>query len=134
MKQAVIRKVRTMNVGCDKVGNLLLMKFSCEGSTKDITVFVPSGVVFGLLQYLAPNQDPNLMAPPPGPAIAEWDWDPRVTPRCLTVNCNDTDLAFRMTMELDRKPDLTVVLDASNLELMRRFFVAYSKDLINLDA
>jgi hypothetical protein len=39
-----------------------------------------------------------------------------------------------MTYNLDRKPDLTVVLDRSNVELMRQIMLAYSKDLIDLDA
>jgi hypothetical protein len=39
-----------------------------------------------------------------------------------------------MTYNLDRKPDLTVVLDRANVELMRQIMIAYSKDLIDLDA
>jgi hypothetical protein len=39
-----------------------------------------------------------------------------------------------MTFNLDRTPDLTVVLDRSNVELMRQIMLAYTKDLIDLEA
>jgi hypothetical protein len=39
-----------------------------------------------------------------------------------------------MTFNLDRKPDLTVVLDRGNVELMRQVMLAYAKDLIDLEA
>jgi hypothetical protein len=39
-----------------------------------------------------------------------------------------------MTFALDRKPDLTLVLDRSNVELMRQILIAYSQDLIDLEA
>jgi hypothetical protein len=39
-----------------------------------------------------------------------------------------------MTFHLDRQPDLTLVLDRSNVEMIRQVMVAYSKDLIDLDA
>jgi hypothetical protein len=39
-----------------------------------------------------------------------------------------------MQFALDRGPDLMVLLNRSNVELMRQMLVAYSKDLIDLDA
>jgi hypothetical protein len=39
-----------------------------------------------------------------------------------------------MTFDLDMKPDQTLILDRSNVELMRQILLAYSKDLIDLDA
>ena len=39
-----------------------------------------------------------------------------------------------MTFALETKPDLTVVLDRGNVELMRQIMAMYSKDLIDLDA
>ena len=55
-------------------------------------------------------------------------------PRAFTVQCKVLPGKISMTYNLDRKPDLTVVLDRSNVELMRQIMLAYSKDLIDLDA
>lgn len=122
-----------MAMSCDPVGNLLLAKFSCE-SGKDACVFIPASIVFWLLDHLPVNQDPNLQAPPPPPQITQFDWDDQSTPRALTVNCKEFPDAIRMTMELDRKPGLTILLNRSNVEMMRQIFGHYSTDLMNLDA
>lgn len=122
-----------MAMSCDPVGNLLLAKFSCEGG-KDACVFIPASIVFWLLDHLPVNQDPTLQAPPPPPQITQYDWDDQSTPRALSVNCKELPGAIRMAMELDRLPGLTILLNRSNVELMRQIFGHYSTDLMNLDA
>jgi len=122
-----------MSMSCDRVGNLLLTKFSAQGAS-DVAVFVPASVVFWLLKHLPVNQDPTLQPPPAGPQITQWDWDNPNIPRAFTVQCKVLPGKISMTYNLDRKPDLTVVLDRSNVELMRQIMLAYSKDLIDLDA
>lgn len=120
-------------MSCDRVGNLLLAKFSAHGA-KDSCVFIPASIVFWLLKHLPANQDPNLQPPPAGPAIDQWDWDNPQTPSAQSVRCKEMPGAIRMTFNLDRKPDLTVVLDRSNVELLRQVMLLYRKDLIDLDA
>jgi hypothetical protein len=122
-----------MSMSCDRVGNLLLAKFTAQGAS-DICVFIPASIVFWLLQHLPVNQDPTLPPPSPGPQIGQWDWDNPHVPRAFTVNCKVLPGRISMTFNLDRKPDLTVVLDRSNVELMRQIMLAYSKDLIDLEA
>jgi hypothetical protein len=121
-----------MSMSCDRVGNLLLTKFSAVGAN-DVAIYVPASIVFWLLKHLPVNQDPNLQPPPAGPQITQWDWDHPNIPRALTVQCKVLPGKISMTYNLDRKPDLTVVLDRSNVELMRQIMLAYSKDLIDLD-
>ena len=133
MKSAVIRQVKSMSMSCDRVGNLLLTKFSAHGAS-DVAIFVPASIVFWLIKHLPVNQDPNLQPPPAGPQITQWDWDHPNIPRAFTVQCKVLPGKISMTYNLDRKPDLTVVLDRSNVELMRQIFVHYSQDLIDLDA
>lgn len=120
-------------MSCDRVGNLLLAKFSAHGAP-DTCVFIPASIVFWLLRHIPPNRDPNLKAPPAPPEITQWDWDNPNIPSAQTVVCKEMPGALRMTFNLDRKPDLTVVLDRTNVELLRQIFVLYSKDLIDLDA
>jgi hypothetical protein len=122
-----------MKIGCDPVGNLLLAKFAHHGGTYS-TVFFPASIVFWMLEHIPANQDPNLAPPPPPPEFTDLDWDDRFTPRCLSVNCKEIQDALRITMELANAPEQTILLDRSNIELLRRYFLAYSKDLINLDA
>jgi hypothetical protein len=122
-----------MAMSCDKVGNLLLAKISAQGAN-DTCVVIPASIVFFLLKNLPVNQDPTLQPPPPGPEITQWDWDHPNIPRAFTVQCKVLPGKISMTYNLDRKPDLTVVLDRSNVELMRQIMLAYSKDLIDLDA
>ena len=74
------------------------------------------------------------LAPPAGPGITQADWDNPHVPRAQYVNCKELPGAIRMTFVLDRKPDLTVVLDRGNVELMRQIMTMYTKDLIDLDA
>ncbi|RSZ59118.1 hypothetical protein HF313_25230 [Massilia atriviolacea] len=120
-----------MYLSCDPIGNLLLAKFSFEGG-KDACVFIPASVVFWLLQHLPVNQDPDLLPPPNLPRIYQEDWDDVVNPRVLSVQCKQFDDAIRMTMELDRAPKLTVILDRANVELMRQMMEGYRGDLMDL--
>jgi hypothetical protein len=133
VKQAVIRQVKSMSMSCDPVGNLLLVKFSYHGASES-AVFMPASVVFWLLEHMPVNQDPNLLQPPAPPHILQQDWDDRVTPRALSVQCKQFSDAIRMTMELDRKPGLTILLDRSNVELMRQVMGHFQGDLIDLEA
>ena len=122
-----------MSMSCDTVGNLLLAKFSYAAG-KESKVFIPASIVFWLLDHIPLNQDPMLQAPIGAPKISQDDWDEAGTPRALSVQCTQLPDAIRMTMELDRKPGLTVLLDRGNVELMRQIMTHYRKDLINLDA
>lgn len=133
VKQAVIRQVKSMVMSCDPVGNLLLVKFSYHGA-RESTVFMPASIVLWLLRHLPINQDPNLRQPPTPTPIVEQDWDEAVTPRALSVNCKQFNDAIRMTIELDRKQALTVLMDRSNVELMRQVMEHYRPNLIDLDA
>jgi len=120
-------------MSCDRVGNLLLVKFTNKGAS-DVCIHVPASIVFWLLKHLPVNRDPQL-APPPAPsAITQQDWDNPYTPRAQYVQCKELRGALRMTFVLDSREDLTVVLDRSNVELMRQIMVMYTKDLIDLDA
>lgn len=133
-KQAVIRQVKSMSMSCDRVGNLLLTKFSCHGAS-EVALLVPASIVFWLLRHLPVNRDPALAAPPAPPSITRQDWDSRDLPRAITVSCHEVRATFlRITYTLDRERDLTVVLDRSNVELMRQVLALYAKDLIDLDA
>lgn len=132
VKQTLIRQVKSMSMSCDSVGNLLLAKFSYQDG-KDSCVFIPASIVFWLLRHLPVNQDPTLKQPANMPQIDQQDWDYQHSPRALTVNCNQLSSALRMAFELDVKPDLTVVLDRANVELMRQIMVHYSADLIDFD-
>jgi hypothetical protein len=122
-----------MAMSCDRVGNLLLAKFSAQGAN-DTCIVIPASIVFFLLKNLPVNQDPNLQAPPAPPQITQWDWDNPNQPRAFTVNCKVLPGKISMTFNLDVKPDLTLVLDRGNVELMRQILLAYSQDLIDLDA
>ena len=132
MKSPVIREIKSMNMSCDPVGNLLVVRFMCRNGAKDTCVFLPAAIVFWLLQHLPVNQDPNLQPPPVIPDIQQEDWDDTVTPRVLTVQCTQFRDAIRMTMELERKQDLMVLLDRSNVELMRQILMAYQPSLMDL--
>jgi hypothetical protein len=129
----VIRQVKSLSMSCDRVGNLLLAKFSSHGAS-DICVQIPAEIVFWLLKHIPVNQDPRLSPPPAGPQIEQRDWDNPNTPRALLVNCKEMPGALRMSFTLDRKPDLTLVLDRSNVELLRQVMHWYRNDLIDLDA
>lgn len=132
MPKVVFRQVKSLYIACDAVGNVLLAKFSFAGG-QDVCVMIPASVVFWMLRHLPVNQDPNLPPPPPMPGLLQSDWD-LDTPRVMTVNCQQFQDALRITMDLSRKPDLTLLLDRSNIELMRRFFSAYASELMDLDA
>ncbi|OON61952.1 hypothetical protein B0920_00160 [Massilia sp. KIM] len=120
-------------MSCDRVGNLLLAKFSTHGAG-DVAIYVPANIVFWLLRHLPVNQDPRLQPPPAGPSITQHDWENPYIPRAQYVNAKELPGAIRMTFALDAKQDLTVVLDRSNVELMRQIMAMYTKDLIDLDA
>jgi hypothetical protein len=121
-----------MSMSCDRVGNLLLAKFSAQGAT-DVCIFIPASIVFWLLKHLPVNQDPALQPPPPPPQITRADWDSPYVPRALTVNAKVLPGKISMTFNLDRKPDLTLVLDRSNVEMMRQIMGHYTQDLIDLE-
>jgi hypothetical protein len=120
-------------MSCDRIGNLLLAKFSAHGA-KDSCVFIPASIVFWLLKHLPVNQDPNLQAPPAPPQVDQRDWDDPATPHAHSVVCKELPGTIRMTLNLDRKPDLTLVLDRSNVELLRQVMLVYRNELIDLDA
>lgn len=120
-------------MSCDRVGNLLLAKFSSQGAS-DVAIFIPASIVFFLLNNLPVNQDPSLPAPAMPPQIHPQDWQNPSVPRASTVKVNVLPGKLSMTFNLDRKPDLTVILDRTNVELMRQIFAAYGNDLIDLDA
>ena len=120
-------------MSCDRVGNLLLVKFSTHDAS-DVSVFIPASIVFFLIKNLPVNQDPQLQPPPKGPQINQFDWDLDNVPSAFTVQCKVLPGKISMAFSLDRKPDLTVVLDRGNVELMRQILLAYSEELIDLDA
>jgi hypothetical protein len=131
-KQAAIREVKSMTMSCDPVGNLLLVKFSF-GPGSEACVFMPAHIVFWLLDHFPVNQDPNLAPPPALPQMYAEDWDDEVTPRIFTVQCKQFADAIRMTMNLEGKPDLVVLLNRTNVELMRQFMLTYKPSLMDLD-
>lgn len=133
MKSAVIRQVKSMSMSCDRVGNLLLAKFTTAGAA-DVCMVIPASIVFWLLRHLPVNRDPRLQAPPAPSPITQMDWDNPYVPKAMSVQCKELPGTLRMAFITDRKPDLTLVLDRANVELMRQIFVLYSKDLIDLDA
>ena len=133
MKSVVIRQVKSLHVGCDKIGNVVLAKFACVGAA-DVTALVPATIVFWLLKHLPVNQRPDLQRPPAPPQIHQHDWDDGVTPRVGSVNCKQFADGLRMTLELARKTDIGLVLDAANVELLRQMLELYRHDLMDLDA
>jgi hypothetical protein len=133
VKSAVIRQVKSMSMSCDRVGNLLLAKFSAHAAS-DVCVFIPASIVFFLIKNMPVNQDPHLQPPPAPTPVTAADWQSPNVPSALTVRVNVLPGKLSMTFNLDRKPDLTVILDRSNVELMRQILVHYSQDLIDLDA
>ncbi|HEY0489298.1 MAG TPA: hypothetical protein VGD30_07295 [Telluria sp.] len=133
MKTPVIREIKSLNMSCDRIGNLLLVKFVPKGA-KEICMLMPASIVFWLLKHLPVNQDPNLMPPAVIPRIEQYDWDNPNTPRAFTVQCKQFSDSIRMTFALDHGPDLMVLLDRSNVELLRQIMLQYSQNLIDLDA
>lgn len=130
-KQAVIREVKSLAMSCDKVGNVLLVKFALHGG-KEATFFMPAHIVFWLLQHLPVNQDPDLQPPPAPPQIFSEEWDDRVSPRVETLQCKQFAASIRMQFAFDSGLELTVLLDRSNVELMRQFMENYRGDLMDL--
>ena len=133
MKQVVIRQVKSLSMSCDKIGNLLLAKFSSQGAS-DTMIQIPASIIFWLLKHLPINQDPALPAPPPGPQITQADWDGHIVPVAHRVDAKEFRDAIRLTFILNAKQDLTVVLNRSNVELLRQIMMHYRNDLIDLDA
>jgi len=133
VKEAVIRQVKSMSMSCDRVGNSLLAKFSSHGAT-DVCLHIPASIVFWLNKHLPVNQDPALQAPPAPPQITQFDWENPNNPRAISLNCRELPGKLRMQFNLDRKPDLVLVLDRSNVELLRQILMMYSRELIDLDA
>lgn len=120
-----------MAMSCDPVGNLLLIKFSFTGG-KFATAFMPAHIVFWLLAHLPVNQDPELRPPADFPSITDEDWDDRRTPRVDTLQCKQFNDAIRMTFQLDNKFEEVVLLNRSNVELMRQFMENYRPSLMDL--
>lgn len=133
VKQVVIRQVKSLSMSCDKIGNLLLAKFSSQGAS-DTMIQIPAGIVFWLLKHLPINQDPDLTPPPMGPAITQADWEHRGTPLAYRVDAKEFRDAIRLTFILNAKQDLTVVLNRANVEMLRQVMMHYRNDLIDLDA
>lgn len=131
-KQAVLREVKGLTVACDAVGNTLLVKFSFHNGGSACALF-PAHVVFWLLERMPRSQDPNLPAPLEYPPIDQMEWDDHVTPRVMTLNCNQFADALRMELMLDHKPALRVLLNPTNVEVLRQFFEKYRGDLMELD-
>ena len=120
-------------MSCDQVGNLLLVKFLFEGN-RGARLFVPASIVFWLLKHLPVNQDPSLQPPRDIPHITQEDWDDHNAPRALSVQCKQFPDAIRMTFEIDQRTSHTVLLNRSNVELMRQMMENYRGDLMDLDA
>jgi hypothetical protein len=120
-------------MSCDQIGNLLLVKFALNGN-KEARIFVPASIVFWLLQHLPANQDPDLQAPRGMPQITQQDWEDYTIPRALSVQCKQFPQSIRMTFEIDHRTGLTVLLDRSNVELMRLMMENYRGELMDLDA
>ena len=132
-KEAVIRQVKNMSMSCDRVGNSLLAKFSTEGAS-DVALHIPATIVFWLLKHLPANQDPSLQPPPSAPPqITQRDWDNRAIPRAQTLSCRELPGKLRMAFHVEGMPDLVLVLDRSNVELMRQILIMYSRELIDLE-
>lgn len=130
-KPAVIREVKSMMMSCDPVGNTLLTKF-LFANNKHACVIVPAHVVFWLLQHFPVNQDPQLQPPPVLPQIFAEDWDERYSPRVLAVQCKQFADAIRMTLELEDGSVETLMLNRSNVELMRQIMENYRSSLMDL--
>ncbi len=128
MKTPVVRQVKSLCAGCDKVGNVLLVKFSYKDA-RDSAILIDATDVFWLLNNIPVNQDLALPPPATPPELTKEDWDDRVTPRVFSVQGKQLGATARMTFELNQKPDLTLVFDASNLELLRRRLELYREDL-----
>ena len=133
VKEAVIRQVKSMSMSCDRVGNSLLAKFSAEGAA-DVCLHIPASIVFWLLKHMPVNQDPSLQQPPAPPLLTQQDWANPNNPRALSLSCRELPGKLRMQFNLDRTPNLVLVLDRSNVELMRQIMALYSRELIDLDA
>jgi hypothetical protein len=94
--------------------------------------FIPAHIVFWLLAHLPVNQDPHLKPPATIPSINEMDWDDERTPRVDTMQCKQFNDAIRMTFQLDRAPEMLLLLNRSNVELMRQFMENYRGSLMDL--
>jgi hypothetical protein len=120
-------------MSCDQVGNLLLVKFVFDNGTGG-RIFLPASIVFWLLKHLPVNQDPSLQPPRGIPQITQEDWDDYNAPRALSVQCKQFPDSIRMGFEIDQRTTHTVLLDRSNVELMRQMMENYRGDLMDLDA
>jgi len=118
-----------MHMHCDAVGNVLLAKLACQDASDCLVIF-PAEVVFWMLKNLPPYRGPALTRPTNLPTIVQEDWNTSV-PRVLSVQCVISHDGFRMTMNLDAKKNLTAVMSAATLELMRQLMFAYHEDLFD---
>ncbi|MFL6657600.1 MAG: hypothetical protein ACJ8GW_05980 [Massilia sp.] len=118
-------------MSCDSVGNILLVKFAFTNG-KEGCVYLPAHIVFWLLEHIPVNQDPDLEPPKSLPTVYDQDWDDNYTPRVATMQCKQFPDALRMTMQLENAPEVAVLLNRSNVELMRQFLVTYRPSLMDL--
>jgi hypothetical protein len=130
-KKAAIREVKSMAMSCDPVGNVLLVKFSFIGG-KDSCAFLPAHIVFWLLEHFPVNQDPKLPGPAPFPQVMAEDWDDVATPRIDSIQCKQFADAIRMTIQFEGREDLVVLMNRTNVELMRQFMLSYRPSLMDL--
>ena len=128
MKHTIVRQVKALHIHCDKVGNVLLAKFACKDA-QDCAVFIPASVVFWLVDNLPAT--PGLPQPAGMPTIHAHDWNLSV-PRVLSVNCLLSNEGMRMSMKLEGKSDLTLLLDPPGIELLRQLLLAYRGDLLDV--
>jgi hypothetical protein len=132
VKQVVIREVKSMTMSCDPVGNVILVKFSAVGA-KDVCLVIPASIVFWLLHHIPVNQNPALKEPPTGPVIHPEDWHHPELPRAVRLNCQTFTDRLRMEFETEVRPNITLLLNLSNIELLRQYLANYSQNLMNTD-
>ncbi|UGQ44991.1 hypothetical protein [Massilia endophytica] len=132
MKQTAVRQVKSSFTMADLVGNALVVKFTYTDNKASSVIF-PGSIVLWLLRHIPVNQNPDLKQPPEPQPLFREEWDDAVTPRVLSVQCKQFEDGVRMNLELNRKPDLSLLLDAGNLELIRQVFGMYANELVNID-
>jgi hypothetical protein len=132
VKQTVVRQVKSSFTAADVVGNALHVKFTYMDNKTSIVVF-PGSIVLWLLRHIpAANLDAVAQPPEPVPMFRE-EWYLPGTPRVLSVQCKQFADGVRMTLETDVKPNLNLLLNAGNLELLRQVFGGYAPQLVNID-
>ena len=132
MKQTVVRQVKSSFIAADAVGNALHVKFTYMDDKTSIVIF-PGSIVLWLLRHI-PVANTAVVAQPPEPVpMFRDEWYLPGTPRVLAVQCKQFADGVRMTLETDIKPDMNLLINAGNLELLRQVFELYSPQLVNID-